>query len=106
MLPLLESLGFMDDVMVMATGKDFDETTDKIRRSMEDKNGGLQWSRDHNSCFEISKLAIMHCGWKKKKQPNGTLTPLPCPALVLQGKPITKVNSYKYLGIYVDNKLS
>jgi len=73
---------------------------------MEDEDGGLQWSRDHNAHFEISKLAIMHCGWKKKKQPNGTLVPLLHPTLVLQGKLITEVDSYKYQGVYINNKLS
>jgi hypothetical protein len=39
-LTLLESLGFVDDVMVMATGKDFTKTTNKIQRSTEKEGSG------------------------------------------------------------------
>jgi hypothetical protein len=93
LLTLLQSLGYVDDIMVMATGKNFVETTAKLRNSMEGEDGGFQWADDHNSKFEISKLAVMHCGWKKTRNREGELVPLHKPMLKLKDKPIQEVEA-------------
>jgi hypothetical protein len=102
----LQALGYVDDVMVMAIGKDFNETTQAICKHMEGENGGFKWSADHNSKFEISKLAIMHLGQKKTRSPTGTLRPMHKPKLNLQGKEVNTVDRYRYLGIVIDDKLT
>ena len=68
----LQALGYVDDMIVMAVGKDFEETTQAIHNHMEGENGAFKWSADHNSRFEISKLAVMHLGQKKTRSPTGT----------------------------------
>jgi hypothetical protein len=74
---------------------------------MEDRNGGFDWSMEHNSKFEIDKLAVLHCTTKRLADPaNPRKTrPIPRPELKLHGQTIQEVDSYKYLGVMVDNKL-
>jgi hypothetical protein len=62
--------------MVMATGKDFEETIQAIYYHMEWEGSGFKWSADHNSRFKISKLVIMHLGHKKAKSLAGNLHPI------------------------------
>lgn len=73
---------------------------------MEKENGGFQWSTDHNSRFEISKLVVIHLGQKKVKSPAGKSQQMHRPKLMLQGKEINAVSNYKYLGIIIDDKLT
>jgi len=67
---------------------------------MERRDGGFNWGRDHNSNFEISKVAVMHCQPNVRKPTNR-----PYPVLWLRGKAIKEVESYKYLGVHVDGQL-
>jgi len=101
----LRALGYVDDIMIMAVGKDFEETTQAICKQMEGENGGFKWSTNHNSKFKISKLAVMHLGNKKSKTQTGNTHPMHKPKLLLQGKEVNAVDSYKYLGIVIDDKL-
>ena len=55
-----DSLGFVDDIALIAVGKDFNETTRRLRDMMTKEEGGLQWSKEHNSKFEVSKSVVMH----------------------------------------------
>ena len=67
---------------------------------MERRDGGFDWAKDHNSNFEISKIAVLHC------QPNARKpTDRPNPVLRLEGKAIKEVDSYKYLGVHIDGQL-
>jgi len=67
---------------------------------MERRDGGFTWAQDHNSNFEISKVAVMHCQPRARK-------PTDCPNLVLwlRGRVIKEVDSYKYLGVHIDGQL-
>ena len=49
------SLEYVDDVALVATEKDFNETIQRLQHMMTKEDGGLQWSREHNSRFETSK---------------------------------------------------
>lgn len=102
----LQALSYVDDTMVIAVGKDFEEATEAICEHMEGKNGGFKWSADHNSKFKINKLVIMHLGHKKLKSLTGNLCPIHKPKLLLQFKEVKAVDSYRYLGIVIDNKLT
>jgi hypothetical protein len=103
---LIITLGFVNDMMILRIGKNFEETTNGIREVMEQESGGLQWAKEHNSKFEMSKLAVMHMEWKKQKLLDGSYTPMSHPPLIIQGKTVKEVQSYKYLGIHIDNKLN
>ena len=92
-------------MMVMAIRKDFKETTQAIHNHMEGENDGFKWSANHNSRFEISKLAVMHFGQKKTRSPTSISQPMRKPKLTLQGKEVNSVDRYKYLGIVINDKL-
>lgn len=101
------SLGYVDDALVIATGTDFQDTTNKLKNFMERDGGAFKWGTDHNSNFEISKLAVMHCTLKREADPNNPrkTVEISRPTLTLRNINITEVKSYKYLGIHVDHKL-
>jgi hypothetical protein len=65
----LTGMGYVNNVMLMSIGNDFNETTQEIKKAMESRRGGLQWLAEHNSRFKISKLVIMYCTQKKRKDP-------------------------------------
>ena len=102
-----DSLGFVDDIAILVTGKDFTETTSKLHRIMTKDGGGMQWSTDHNSRFEISKSVVMHLTRKTRPDPTDTKKriPLEAPPLVLNDQQIKVVSSFKYLGLLIDAQL-
>ena len=74
---------------------------------MNRDDGEFNWSKKHNSSFEIDKLAVMHCTNKWLRNPDNPRKSIPLPRLELklQGRVIQEVESYKYLGVMVDSKL-
>ena len=95
-----DTIGYVDDALVIVTAKTFTGTTRMLKSFMERREGALNWAKDHNSKFEISKITVMHC------QPN-TRKPAdhPNPVLRIEGKVIQEVTSYKYLGVHIDSQL-
>jgi hypothetical protein len=71
-----DAIGYMDDIAIVATGKDFEESTQHLKLIMSKEDGGLQWSRVHNSRFEMSKSAVLHLTRKlcrtRKQSENGS----------------------------------
>ena len=53
------STGFVDDCPFVAVSDTVNETHLTLKSMMERSGEGLDWSRDHNSPFEISKLACI-----------------------------------------------
>jgi len=95
-----DAVGYVDDATILAIGDDLDDTTDKLHLIMHDEGGGLTWSEEHNSRFEVSKLAVMHA-----TRPRQTNEPGSHPRLEINGQLVTEVDSYKYLGVHIDNQL-
>ena len=102
-----DSLGFVDDIMLMAIGEDLHETMNWLEMLMTKEERGLQWSKDHNSRFETSKSAVLHTTRRSQPDPenDGKRIPLDRPALVVNGQIIQEVESFKYLGVTIDNQL-
>ena len=102
-----DALGYVDDIALIAIGDSFEESTQRLKTMMTKDDGGLQWSREHNSKFEVSKSAIMHFSRKTIPDPetdHGRL-PLERPKLTLDGQDVTEVECYKYLGIQIDSQI-
>ena len=79
-----------------AIGEDFEETTNRLKHMMTGPNGGLAWSKEHNSKFEVSKSAIMHFTRKTIWDPtNNTRISTPKPPLTLEGQPVKEATTYK-----------
>ena len=103
-----DALEYVDDIALVAIGDDLEETTKKLKHMMTKEDGGLQWSRDHNSRFEVSKSVILHATRRTQPDPEneGKRIPLDKPPLVIEGQQIQAVNNFKYLGIRIDAQLN
>jgi ribonuclease HI len=102
-----DAIGYVDDIVLVAVGADFMETTQCLKLMMTKDDGGLQWSKDHNSKFEVSKSAVLHLTRKTLPNPEverGRIQ-LPRPKLSLEGQEVTEVTCYKYLGVQIDAQL-
>jgi ribonuclease HI len=102
-----DAVGYVDDIAILAIGKDFNESTNRLKRLMTKDDGGLQWSRDHNSRFEVSKSVVMHLSRKTRPDPESDQDriPLERPKLTLDGQEVQEVNCFKYLGVQIDSQL-
>ena len=89
---------YVDDAILIATGKTFAETHEILADMMQRTNGMIDWSKHHNSSIEYSKLALInfsHHGVRKQRPP-----------LVLPSVTIEPTSSAKYLGITLDQNLN
>ena len=100
-------IGYVDDIAMIVTGSDFNETTGKLRHLMTRIDGGISWSKEHNSTFEMSKSVVMHISRRTQADPQNTRkrTPLSHPPLRINGQEIQEVTNFKYLGILLDEGL-
>ena len=88
---------YVDDAILTATAKTFEEAHEILTEMMTRVGGMVKWSKSHNSSIEYSKLALIdfaHPGVKK-----------PRPPLVLPSVTIEPTQSAKYLGIVLDQNL-
>ena len=88
---------YVDDAILTATAKTFEEAHDILANMMTRGGGMIEWSKSHNSSIEYSKLALIdfaHPGVKK-----------PRPPLTLPDITIEPTQSAKYLGIVLDQGL-
>ena len=65
-----DTISYVDDIALIATGEDFEETMQKLKNMMMKDGGGLHWSISHNSQFEVTKSAIMHLSRKTAQDPD------------------------------------
>ena len=74
---------------------------------MTKEEGGLQWSKEHNSKFEVTKFAILHLSRKTRPDPSSEHRRLPLerPKLVLEGQEVNETDCYKYLGVQIYSQL-
>ena len=102
------SLGYVDDIALVATGKNVEETNQQLQHIMTKENGGLQWSKDHNSKFEVSESVVLHTTWRMQADPDkpGKCICLDRSPLLIKGQCIQEVQNFKYLGIQVNAFLS
>ena len=101
-----DSLGYVDDIAFIVIGDNYHETTAKLKNIMEKQNGGLNWSKSHNSRFEITKLVILHTSRTiVNPEDNARCVPLHKLLLEVNNQIISEVPHYKYLGILIDSQL-
>jgi hypothetical protein len=97
------SPSFVDDSMMLAIGNNLAECHEKLKDMMERPGGGFEWSRTHNSPFEISKIALMNFPHSHRDSLPGDLI-LDRPNLdgSVSTSATKAVGSYKYLGVIFD----
>src|SRR6266436_3292925 len=92
------AIAYVDDTLILATGKDFSDTHETLTDMMTRPGGVYNWSTNHNSPLEHSKLALIDFAHANNKKDR--------PALTLPNSTITPSSSTKYLGIMVDQHLN
>ena len=68
--------GFISDVTFLAGGKNFSITHAKIHGMMTKPNSTYEWSREHNSFFEMDQLKLEFC---RRKENDCTQKGKTCP---------------------------
>ena len=91
------AVAYVDDTIMIATGKDFAEAHETLADMMSRAGGAVEWPKNHNSKFEFSKLALIDFAHRNSKKPRMNL--------ILPNITIEPAHSTKYLGIYVDQHL-
>ena len=81
-----DMLGYVDDIALLATGNDFKETTIWLKQLMTKEDSRLQWSKEHNSRFEVTKSAIIHFTRKTSPDPDSERGQIPMERLKLMLK--------------------
>ena len=89
---------YVDDAILIATATTFPQAHDILADMMTRPGGAIEWSNNHNSRFEFSKLALIDFAHRNSKKPR-------CP-LIMPDITIEPTASTKYLGVYVDQHLS
>jgi ribonuclease HI len=89
---------YVDDTILVATAKTFEDAHETLSKMMTREGGALQWAREHNLKFEMSKLALMDFTHQSKKVTR--------PPLLIANTEIEASKSAKYLGVFIDQNLS
>ena len=58
---------YVDDTILIPTMKNFEDTHDILVNMMTRENRAIQWAKEHNSKFELSKLALIDFAHKCKQ---------------------------------------
>jgi hypothetical protein len=66
-LPSEFAAAYVDNAILVATAKTFEDTHKILTDMMKREKGALQWAREHNSKFELLKLALMDFMHQSKK---------------------------------------
>jgi hypothetical protein len=91
------AMAYIDDAILIAIGADFMDTHEILTDMMTRKGGAIEWSNDHNSRFEFSKLALMDFAHRNSKKARLPLT--------LLSTTLAPSGSTKYLGVYLNQHL-
>ena len=83
-------LGYIDDMALIAISNSFEDTMETLRNLMEKQDGGLSWSKTHNSCFEMLKSAVLHFTRRTTIDPEdeNNRVPTPKPPLMIGGQAV------------------
>lgn len=101
------ALGFVDDSCFIAFAKTLDECHRILEDMMERAGGGFDWSFEHNSPYELTKLAGLDFPRSFRDTASSPITLTRTNPDRSQTKQIVQmVNSYKYLGVHFDSKLN
>ena len=91
------AIAYVNDAILYASGDTFEDTHKSLFRMMTKESGAIEWSTDHNSPLEYSKLALIDFSHQNCciLRPN----------LVLPHGTVEPKRSVKYLGVVLDQHL-
>src|SRR6266481_4452938 len=89
-------LGYVDDMVLMSTAKDFGKAHQRLKRMMVWAGGVVEWSGTHNSPFETTKSVLVDFMQSKT---------VVCPSMTLSGVMLSLQPTHRFLGVQVDQEL-
>ncbi|QRV86981.1 Reverse transcriptase from transposon X-element protein [Ceratobasidium sp. AG-Ba] len=89
-------IAYIDDITFLVTGPSAEDNNEQLKRIMTRKGGALDWSRTHNSTFELDKTGLVHFSRKTK---------LNRPSLTLREQVINPTPFHTLLGVILDQAL-
>jgi hypothetical protein len=89
---------YVDDAILTATAKTFEEAHEILVEMMTRSGGMVEWSKSHNSSIKYSKLALIDFSHHGVKKPR---PPLTLPSITIDPSPHAK-----YLSIILDQYLN
>jgi hypothetical protein len=93
-----DTLAYIDNTIMLATAETFNKAHTKLADMMGREGGVLEWSKDHNSSLEYSKLALIDFAHRSSGKLRTTLQ--------LPQISIKPLSSMKYLGVIVNQNLN
>ena len=98
---------FINDAVMLATGKDFTVTHEKLCTIMTRTNGIFDWATLHNCEFRTEKFQLLDFMKKLVPHPFNSRRKVATPhkALRLGNHHIPSTDTTKFLGMILDNKL-
>jgi hypothetical protein len=101
------ALGFIDDGAFFVAGKTFETNNNSLAEFMNQPGRAHEWSREHNSKFEVNKFNLVHFTQKKNISRNDPKKRVrkARPPLTLGGTTIQPSKSTKFLGVILDEEL-
>jgi hypothetical protein len=67
------AIGYVDNAIIFASGSSFEDTHKDLVDMMTKEKGIIEWSLDHNSPLEFSKLALIDFSHHSKRLPRPPL---------------------------------
>ena len=100
-------IAYIDDASYYVEGLNFEEAYSKLQDMMHRGQGSYNWSKQHNSCFEPSKMALVGFSHKRETdlQHPGRLAPEIRPDLHLCDTVIKPSTAHKCLGVIFNQEL-
>ena len=95
--PEESAIAYVDNVLIMASAKNFTLTHEILANMMTREGGVNEWSMTHNSPLELSKLALIDFTHRAAQREH--------PVLILSNITEKPSESTKYLRIMVDQHL-
>ena len=92
-----EAIAYVDDVLMLATASTFHEAHNKLAEMMTREGGVVEWSIMHNSCMELTKLALVDFVHRSNTEER---VPLHLP-----DSEVKPLESAKYLGVILNQHL-
>ncbi len=92
------AIAYVDDTLILATGKDFSDTHETLTDMMTRPGGVYNWSTNHNSPLEHTKLALIDFAHANNKKDR--------PVLTLPSSVTMPSRTTKYLGLMINQHLN
>jgi hypothetical protein len=90
------AVGFIDDVALLARGRDADEATARVKHMMERDGGALDWAKSYMSDFALEKTALIT--FTRRPDQKGR-------SIEVGGWEIRLATSHCFLGVIFDEEL-